>query len=312
VRWPAQIWLAAAAVALVGFVGACGGGTRHRREDAGTSDTGAGIGDAVAEVGDAVAEVGDAAPEVMVPAGPLTRQGGFSPGLGNLCGLAYDHVADVVWIYPCGGTDLRGYSPGGVDSFTVDAPGEDADDVDIDVAPAALTLGTVRLAPGTLLFANGETDTVDIHMIDQAALTPLGTLATQFGNSHVVGAAFHRDRSTMFAVQDRVPGGTTGNTIGEIDPITGAATHTFSVQPSFSVNYGDLDVCQTTGRLFVVSDSADAIAEFTPEGTFVQAHPLPATVSGPSGIGIDDGTPGEAWVSTRNGDVVRLGGFPCP
>jgi hypothetical protein len=309
---PAQIWVAAAAMALAGFAAACGGGTRHRREDAGTVDAVPEVVDAVPEVVDAVPEVVDAAPEVMVPAGPLTRQGGFSPGLGSLCGLAYDHVSDVVWIYPCSGGALRGYSPGGVDSFTLDAPGEDADDVDIDVAPAALTLGTVPLAPGTLLFANGETGAVDIHMIDQAAPAPLGTLATQFGNSHVVGAAFHRGRSTMFAVQDRVPGGTTGNTIGEIDPITGAVTNTFSVQPSFSVNYGDLDVCQTTGRLFVVSDSADAIAELTPEGTFVQAHPLPATVSGLSGIGIDDGTPGEAWVSTRNGDVARLGGFPCP
>ena len=39
-----------------------------------------------------------------------------------------------------------------------------------------------------------------------------------------------------------------------------------------------------------------SIGEFTPTGTFVQAHALPASVSSLSGIGVDDSS-GEAWVS---------------
>jgi hypothetical protein len=143
-------------------------------------------------------------------------------------------------------------------------------------------------------------------------MTPLATLATQFGVSHVVGGAFHLGRSTFFAVQDRVPGAPAANTVGEIDPASGAVIATFSLLPNFDVNYGDIDVCQSTGQLFVVSDSADSIAELTPAGVFVRAHPLPADVSGLSGIGIDDDISGDAWVSSRGGAVSRLGGFPCP
>lgn len=55
-----------------------------------------------------------------------------------------------------------------------------------------------------------------------------------------------------------------------------------------------------------------SIAEFTPQGAFVQLLSLPPGVSSISGIGLDDGR-GEIWLSGTGGDVWRLGGIhPVP
>jgi hypothetical protein len=135
-------------------------------------------------------------------------------------------------------------------------------------------------------------------------------LTTVFGNSHVVGGAFHPQRGTIFLVQDRVAGAVDGNRIAEIDPETGAVVATFQTTPAFVVNYGDLDVCPSTGHLLVVSSDEATIAEFTPAGTLIAEHPLPDGVTALSGIGIDDST-GDAWVSDTSGIVRRIVGLPC-
>ena len=66
----------------------------------------------------------------------------------------------------------------------------------------------------------------------------LATLVTAFGNSHVVGGAYHAGRGTLFLLRGKVPGAPNGNRIAEINPVTGAVLNTFVVGGFMSVNYG--------------------------------------------------------------------------
>ncbi len=219
------------------------------------------------------------------------------------CGLAFDPAASEVLVYPCSGASINRYSTAGALLGTITRPGEAADDVDLDVVSAAFTLGTTNVPAGSLLFVNGETGPVDFYAAG-------GTLAAQFGASHVVGGAFHADRGTIFAVQDRVPGGTEGSRVAEIDPVTGAIVQSWQSTPDFTVNYGDLDICQSSGNVFLVSNVETTMAEFTPTGTLVAKYPLPAGSDNGSGLAIQDGT-GTAWVGTPGGTAYQLTGLPC-
>ena len=234
----------------------------------------------------------------------------FDPSnTGGTCGIAYNSTAGEVLVIGCFGATIDRYDQSG--AFIASAPiaGESANDVDVDMSPVALTLNGTAVAQGQLLFMNGETDAVDIYAIDEVTLAVIDTLPTAFGVSHVVGGSYHPARQTFFVVQDNVPGNVIGNRIAEIDPNTGDTLQTFSVQPNFDVNYGDLDISPVSGNLFVVSSSDAGVAEFTPDGVFVQNHPLPAGVSSLSGIALDNDLQG-AWVCNTGGTVFKLGNFP--
>ena len=242
----------------------------------------------------------DAAPVVLV------EDGQFS--VSNSCALGYDHTTDLVWIYPCSAANILSYTTAGVAGATVTRPGESANDVDIDFASAAFTLGTTAVTDGTMLFINGETAVADIYITDKAGIAAPIMQATGFGNSHVVGGGFHNSRGTFFVVEDLFGGGT-ANTIAELNVATGAVVNSFSIASEFSVSFGDMDVCQSTGNLFVVSSVETTVAEFTPTGVFVDEYDLPVGVTGLTGIGMDDST-GEAWVSSFS-TVFNITGMPC-
>jgi hypothetical protein len=193
---------------------------------------------------------------------------------------------------------------------SVPRPGESANDVDVEIAPESLMLGSTTIPAGTLLFINGETGPADIYAVDSVTGAVIATLVTSFGSSHVVGGAYHAARDTFFLVQDKVPGGASANRVAEINPVTGAIINTFQTTGHFVVNFGDLEVNAATGNLFLVSSDEDSIGEFTPAGVFVQDLALPAGVVNLSGIGMDDAT-GEAWVSGTGGTVWHLGGLPA-
>lgn len=243
----------------------------------------------------------------------LAVGGQFDPsGVGSLCGLAFDSSADEVWVYGCFGADVRRYSASGTFLSSVPPAGESANDVDIEFAAASFTLGTTLLPKHSLLQINGETGVADVYALDETTGAVLSTLNTSFGVSHVVGGAYHRIRQTLFLVQDRVPGASDGNRIAEVNPQSGAVSNTFQIASTFSVNFGDLEVCNSTGNLLVVSSDEPRIAEYTPTGTLVQYHALPVGVSSLSGIALDESR-GEIWVasSAAAGQVWRLSGGPC-
>lgn len=62
------------------------------------------------------------------------------------------------------------------------------------------------------------------------------------------------------------------------------------------------------GNLFVVSSNETDVLELTPTGDLVQYLPLPAGVSGLSGIAFNE-SGDEAWLSNTSGTVYHLGGF---
>lgn len=240
---------------------------------------------------------------VMITTAPV-----MPTGLGSLCGVAFDATDNEVLVYPCSSAQIYRRAPDGTALGMIARPGEAANDVDIDVASVAFTLGTTTVPAGTLLFGNGETDVVEIYAPE---LATTAALTTQFGASHVVGLADHPTRGTLFAVQDRVAGATDGNVVAEIDAVTGAIVASFSTLPAFDVNYGDIDVCPATGRIFLVSSIETTVAELTPTGELIGKYALPAQVTGASGIALEGDAAGSAWISDTNGGLWRISGLPC-
>jgi hypothetical protein len=240
--------------------------------------------------------------------GMTTKVAQFTSSL-RACGLAYADATSTIWVFPCSSQMAHAFTTAGVAMGTLPLMGESADDGDLDVAPTAFMLGTTAVPAGSLLFTNGEVGTAEIYAYDPTTKMPLGMLATMYGDNHVVGASFHTTRGSLFAVQDRQTGA--GNAVAEINVATGAVAGTFPTTPSVSVNYGDIEVCQPTGNLLVVSSDRTDLGEFTPAGAFVRYHNLPADVTALSGIGVDDAT-GELWVTGTGGTVWKVGGTPCP
>lgn len=240
----------------------------------------------------------------------LTILSQFDPSnTGGTCGIAYNSTAGEVLVIECFGTDIDRYTEAGDYLSSAPIAGESANDVDVDMSPAALILNGTAVEQGQLLFMNGENDVVDIYAIDEVTMTVIDTLPTSFGVGHVVGGSYHPMRNTFFVVQDNVPGNVAGNRIAEIDPSTGDTLQTISIAAIFNVSYGDLDISPISGHLFVVSSEEAGIAEFTPDGVFVQEHALPVGVSSLSGIALDNDLQG-AWVCNTTGTVFKLGNFP--
>ena len=248
-----------------------------------------------------------------VASAQLTVTGQFDPsGTSSNCGLGFDSSANEVWVHGCSGADVQRYSAAGSLLSSVPRGGEVANDVDVELATKPFTLAATVLPANALLFINGETGPAEIYALDKTTGAVLSTLNTSFGVSHVVGGAYHRIRQTLFLVQDLVPAVADENRIAEIDPISGSVLNTFQITSTFSVNFGDLEVCNATGNLIVVSSDESRIAEYTPTGTLVQYYPLPVGVTSLSGVGIDEST-GNLWVtsSAAGGNVWRLSGGPC-
>jgi hypothetical protein len=232
------------------------------------------------------------------------------PGRGALAGCGFDPATERIWAYAAKSDDLRSYAKDGRLVGSVPRPGERADDVDIDIAPEPLALGSTPVPSGTVLFIDGENGPAEIHAVNASNGAVIATLHTGFGVSHVVGGAYHPGRDTLFLVQDSVPTAGERNRIAEIDPTNGKVLNSFSIEPFFAVSWGDIEVDACSGHLFVVSSVESRIAEFTPKGEWVGYLKLPDGVSELSGIGMDEAR-GEMWVSGKGGIVWHLGGLPA-
>jgi len=224
--------------------------------------------------------------------------------------LAYDDVRDSLWIYKASGSTIQHYSINGELLGSLTRPGGSGNDDDLDVLSAPATLAGVDVPEGTLLFCDGDAGTTEIYALDTETGVVLATLPVAFGNSHVVGCAWHRARQTLFLLQDRVTS-TEGNTIAEIDPLTGAVLNSFSVAPDLSIYYGDIEVSEANGNLFVVSSDEQVFAQLKPNGDLVGEYLLPVGVDSLSGIGLDD-RDGLAWVSDIDGTLSLIDGLLAP
>jgi hypothetical protein len=233
----------------------------------------------------------------------------FNPSAtGSICGLGYDPDSSHLWVYGCSAATIQRYSTTGVLLGSVTVAGGTANDVDLEVAPENLTLNTGSISKGQLLLVNGETGVANIFAYSKSTGLVTDTLITSFGSSHVVGGAYHELRNTFFLLQDNVPGVALENMVAEIHPVTGATLNTFQTTGVFDISFGDIEV-GTNGNLFIVSSIQTGIAEYTPTGTLVKIHNLPAGVTDLSGIALDCNT-NQAWVCGA-GVVYQLGQFPC-
>ena len=240
----------------------------------------------------------------------LTILSQFNPSnTGGTCGIAYNAPAGELMVIGCNASTIDRYAVDGTFLSSATMVGEAANDVDVDMSPSDLVMNGTFVAQGQLLLVNGETGAADIYAIDEVTNAVIDTLVAGFGSSHVVGGSYHPQRGTFFLVQDNVPGGFVENRVAEVDATTGDTLLSFSVQPYFDVNYGDLDISPVSGHLFIVSSDDDGIAEFTPDGVFVTEHALPSGVSDLSGIALDNDLQG-AWVCNVSGEVFNLGNFP--
>jgi sugar lactone lactonase YvrE len=77
----------------------------------------------------------------------------------------------------------------------------------------------------------------------------------------------------------------------------------------FAVSFGDLDVCNATGEIFVVSSIQNTVAIFAPTGERTGTYGLPADVATPSGLSLT--SEGNAYLSSTSGSVFQVSGLPC-
>jgi len=232
----------------------------------------------------------------------------FSPGLGGLVSVGLNPTDDLIWLYGQG-ANIHSATRAGVTGAFIDAPGENANDVDIDFATEGFTLNDTFVPPGTMLFINGESGTADVYAVNASTGTVLATLTTSYGASHVVGGAYHRIRKTLYLVADRNDSGHP-STIAEIDPVTGSVLQTFgTTSGDYTVNYGDIDISDLTGDIYLVSSDENRIRILSATGAFVADLALPTGISSLSGIAIDDAM-GEAFLCSTSGTVWRVGGQP--
>ncbi len=206
--------------------------------------------------------------------------------------LAVDEYRQLLYIYDGNSAEVQVRDRSGNLNEPMEWQGEGANDADLDVTPVAMSLNNVSLPQGTLLMFNGETGPTEVYAMDPENYVVLAQLNTSFGASHVVGGAYNPISETLFLLQDNVPGVINGNLVAEVDPNTGAVLSSFSIanpNPFFNVSFGDLDVNNVTGNLYLVSSIDSRIAEFTRDGRLVRYLPLPAGPSNPSGIAINQG-----------------------
>ncbi len=227
-----------------------------------------------------------------------------APGPNDICALGYDKVQHRVWIYHCNADSLICLDTTGQKLVALKAPGEIADDSDIDIAPVSFQLAGTMIPQGTLLIINGETDSAEIYAMDPVTGIVLDTLFTSFGNNHVQGGAYHIPSGTIFLVQDGAAGLTLGDRVAEINVNTGQVIQTWSFGNLYSVYNGDLEAAEN-GNLYIVSSYEDSILEITPQGQFVQRHDINFSIGSISGFDFDCAT-GSIWACNTVGNVYHF------
>jgi len=241
---------------------------------------------------------------VVALAAPVRAQsptlvGNFNPGLGALNSVAYDPLTGSVYAYANFAASINQYTPGGSFLGSLPRPGVSSNDFDMDFAPVSLTVGGSSVPANSLLVVNGEQNPPTLFAVNKTTGATLGTQIISTASS-LVGGSYSAPRGSYFVV-DYV-----SETISEINAANGSLLSSFVNPAGFDTFYGDIEVSQTTGNLYLVSDQQNLIRVLTPAGALVADINVGALgVSGMSGIALDDAT-GEAYLSSTNGTVYRL------
>ena len=224
------------------------------------------------------------------------------PDLGELNGIGFDAATGNLLLHASSNASLHIISPEGVILDTIPDPGAQGNDSDYDFVSQTISIGGVSIPADTLLVFEGDSSTEFIAAVEKTTGTVLVTLP--LAGSGMTEGAYHNGRMTFFTINF-------GNdVIREVNPATGVEITNFGFGPgSWDAFFNDVDILEADGNLYLVSDTQNTIRVMTPDGSFVRDIDVGALgLSGMSGLAFDDNS-GEAWVSSTNGTVYRLGGF---
>ncbi|MEM1275813.1 MAG: tandem-95 repeat protein, partial [Pseudomonadota bacterium] len=237
----------------------------------------------------------------------VTLANQFNPSqTGSLHGLTTSPDGAEIAAIAQGSSTIEFYTPQGVFLRSIPMPGDNGNDGDLDYFLEPAVLGATQIPEGALLVMSGDSGTADLFAVDPVTGQVLASLATDFGNSFTVGAAYNPVTNTYFLLTCNCD--SDGNVIAEIDPVTGQTLSRIDLDPlGFQTFFGDIDVDPVTGDLFVVSDQAPGrVFRLGTDGTGLENYQLPGTVTNLSGISVVAGDPAEFVVASTGGLISRV------
>ncbi len=209
----------------------------------------------------------------------------------------FEHNA-LVHVYDRAGNFLRSFTkPSGIGG----------NDDDLDFPREGVVVGSTFAPPDSMLLIENDNTPPRVY----AARASDGVVLAQqdFSNSlgTWVGGAWSHARDTLFAVSY------TADVVHELDLQNGTALNSLPVEPagspSFDIFYGDIDILRRDGNIYAVSSSQNSIRVLSPTGVWLGDLDVDAMgIRSMTGIAFDDRR-GEAWISSTNGTIYRVGGF---
>jgi outer membrane protein assembly factor BamB len=245
-------------------------------------------------------------------AGGLGLVGSFDPIEGSsMNSIGYSAQTQEIFVHFNFNASIHVYAPDGMFVRTIPKPYAGGNDDDMDVVNVPVNINGTTVPAGTLLIFENEPDPPRITAVDPADGTVLAEQVFDGGAvGQWTGGAYSAARGTFFSAD------WSGDRIQELNGETGAILNDFTIappgSPAWDFFYSDLDVLDSDGILYLVSDSQTTIRAMTPDGAWGGDFELaPFGISGMSGIAFDDST-GDAWISSTNGSVYHLSDFPPP
>jgi hypothetical protein len=249
----------------------------------------------------------DSDPDTPIIGDTLEIVSQFSNGLGPIAAIGFDEFSQRIY----SAANLNGQIQVNdrlstlLGSFAMQ--GELSENIDIEIASEAFEMAGVLIPQGTVLIFNGQVGATEIYAYDEANGVLLAQLNTSFGSGDLAGGAYNPATNTFFLLQkDNGGPGVPAN--AEISPATGATLviHNSALDAlDYDVGFGDIDINNQTGSLYVISSLELGIFELTASGGIVREILLPPLVSQASGLAVsEDGE--RFWVSSQDGNVYEL------
>jgi len=234
---------------------------------------------------------------------------------GSLNAIGYDSVSDLIYVHAQSAADYQSFDRAGTFVANVAKPAPGGNDDDIEFASVPVTINSVTVPAGTLFSTENDADPPRIFAVDVSDGSILATISTDPGAvGSWVGGAYSSARGTFFTLD------WTGDAVQEIDPADGSVLNSFSVVPTgatpFDVFFGDLDILDADGNIYIISSSQSRMRIMSPDGAWLgdtDFTPL-GLLGGLSGIAFDDAR-GEIWMSSTGGFIYHIGNItpvtPC-
>ena len=249
-------------------------------------------------------------------AGPVAGTGGitlvstFDPVEGGaMNSIGFDALSGEVFVHFNFNASIHVYASDGTFLRSIPKPFAGGNDDDMDFASVPVSVNGTTVPAGTLLIFENEPDPPRITAVDPADGTVLAEQTYDAGAiGQWTGGGYSLATDTYFGAD------WSRDFVQELDGDSGAILQEFPIRPpgspAWDFFYSDLEVLDLDGNLYLVSDAQNSIRAMSNSGAWLGDFSLdPLGVSGMSGIAFDDDA-GEAWISSQNGTVYRLAGFP--